>query len=193
MRPPPQGRERARERIIGPSRPPVSRTMSSPPQHWRLETDADGIAWLIFDLQGSSTNTLGSAPMRELNDRLAEIEAAKPRAVILRSAKDGGFVAGADITEFADLTDLEQAYQLVRTGQTGLRPARSAADADGRRDPRLCARRRPGACARLRLSRRRGRREAQPRAARRSCSASTRDSAAPCARRGSSAHRRRST
>ncbi len=91
--------------------------MSSPPQHWRLETDADGIAWLTFDLQGSSTNTLGSAPMRELNDRLAEIEAAKPRAVILRSAKDGGFVAGADITEFANLTDLEQAYQLVRTGQ----------------------------------------------------------------------------
>ena len=33
--------------------------MSSPPQHWRLETDADGVAWLIFDLQGSSTNTLG--------------------------------------------------------------------------------------------------------------------------------------
>ncbi len=91
--------------------------MSSPPQHWRLETDADGIAWLIFDLQGSSTNTLGSAPMRELNDCLAEIEAAKPRAVILRSAKDGGFVAGADITEFAGLTDLEQAYQLVRAGQ----------------------------------------------------------------------------
>ncbi len=91
--------------------------MSSPPQHWRLETDADGIAWLTFDMQGSGTNTLGSAPMRELDARLAEIEAAKPRAVILRSAKDGGFVAGADITEFAGLTDLEQAYQLVRTGQ----------------------------------------------------------------------------
>jgi 3-hydroxyacyl-CoA dehydrogenase/enoyl-CoA hydratase/3-hydroxybutyryl-CoA epimerase len=91
--------------------------MSSPSQHWRLETDADGIAWLTFDLQGSSTNTLGSAAMRELDGRLAEIEAANPRAVILRSAKDGGFVAGADITEFANLTDLEQAYQLVRTGQ----------------------------------------------------------------------------
>ncbi len=91
--------------------------MSSPPQHWRLETDADGIAWLTFDLQGSKTNTLGSAAMRGLNDRLAEIEAANPRAVILQSAKDGGFVAGADITEFANLTDFERAYQLVRTGQ----------------------------------------------------------------------------
>jgi len=91
--------------------------MASPSHHWRLETDADGIAWLIFDLQGSSTNTLGSAPMQELNERLAEIEASKPRAVIIRSAKDGGFIAGADITEFAGLTDLEQAYRLVRSGQ----------------------------------------------------------------------------
>src|SRR5688572_32297119 len=91
--------------------------MSSPMQHWRLETDADGITWLTFDLQGSGTNTLGSAPMRELNDCLAGIESSKPRAVILRSAKDGGFVAGADITEFTGLTDLEPAYRLVRTGQ----------------------------------------------------------------------------
>src|SRR6188472_3532469 len=91
--------------------------MASPSHHWRLETDADGIAWLIFDLQGSSTNTLGSAPMQELNERLTEIEASKPRAVIIRSAKDGGFIAGADITEFAGLTDLEQAYRLVRSGQ----------------------------------------------------------------------------
>jgi 3-hydroxyacyl-CoA dehydrogenase/enoyl-CoA hydratase/3-hydroxybutyryl-CoA epimerase len=91
--------------------------MSSPPQHWRLETDTERIAWLTFDLAGSSTNTLGSGPMRELNDRLAEIEAAAPRAVVVRSGKDNGFVAGADITEFGGLTDVEQAYRLVRTGQ----------------------------------------------------------------------------
>jgi 3-hydroxyacyl-CoA dehydrogenase / enoyl-CoA hydratase / 3-hydroxybutyryl-CoA epimerase len=91
--------------------------MSSPPSHWRLETDADHIAWLTFDLHGSSTNTLGSAPMRELNERLAEIETTRPRAVVIQSAKHGGFVAGADITEFGGLTDLEQAYRLVRAGQ----------------------------------------------------------------------------
>ena len=91
--------------------------MSSPPLHWRLETGPDGIAWLTFDLQGGSANTLGSAAMRELDDRLAEIEAAKPRALVVRSAKEGGFIAGADITEFGDLTELEQAYRLVRTGQ----------------------------------------------------------------------------
>ncbi|MGH8129962.1 MAG: 3-hydroxyacyl-CoA dehydrogenase NAD-binding domain-containing protein [Steroidobacteraceae bacterium] len=91
--------------------------MSSTPQHWRLETDPERIAWLTFDLQGSSTNTLGSAAMQQLNERLAEIEASSPRGAVIRSAKESGFVAGADISEFTGLTDLEQAYRLVRTGQ----------------------------------------------------------------------------
>jgi 3-hydroxyacyl-CoA dehydrogenase/enoyl-CoA hydratase/3-hydroxybutyryl-CoA epimerase len=91
--------------------------MSHTPAHWRLETDADGIAWLTLDQQGAGANTLGSAVMRELNDRLAEVEAARPKALVIRSAKDSGFIAGADITEFTGLTDLEQAYRLVRTGQ----------------------------------------------------------------------------
>ncbi len=91
--------------------------MPTPPLHWRLETDADGIATLTFDLQGAGANTLGSEPMRELGELIGEIEAAKPRAVIVRSAKDNGFIAGADITEFGKLNDLEQAYRLVRRGQ----------------------------------------------------------------------------
>jgi 3-hydroxyacyl-CoA dehydrogenase/enoyl-CoA hydratase/3-hydroxybutyryl-CoA epimerase len=91
--------------------------MSNQPAHWRLETDADGVAWLTLDQQGASANTLGSAVMRELNDRLADVEAARPKALVIRSAKDSGFIAGADITEFTGLTDLEQAYRLVRTGQ----------------------------------------------------------------------------
>ncbi len=91
--------------------------MTTPPQHWRLETDANRVAWLTFDLAGSSTNTLGSQPMRELDALLREVEAAQPLALVIRSGKEGGFVAGADITEFTGLTDLEQAYRLVRTGQ----------------------------------------------------------------------------
>ena len=91
--------------------------MSSPPQHWRLETDADRITWLTFDLQGSSANTLGSGAMRELNDLLNQVETSGTRAVVIRSGKDSGFVAGADISEFGGFRDVEQAYQLVRTGQ----------------------------------------------------------------------------
>ncbi|MGQ0429436.1 MAG: 3-hydroxyacyl-CoA dehydrogenase NAD-binding domain-containing protein [Gammaproteobacteria bacterium] len=91
--------------------------MANSHAHWRLETDADGVAWLTLDQQGAGANTLGSAVMGELNDRLAEIEAARPKALVIRSAKDSGFIAGADITEFTGLGDLERAYRLVRTGQ----------------------------------------------------------------------------
>jgi 3-hydroxyacyl-CoA dehydrogenase/enoyl-CoA hydratase/3-hydroxybutyryl-CoA epimerase len=91
--------------------------MANPPQHWRLETRPDGIASLTFDLQGASANTLGSAAMAELNDCLAAIEESGTKALVIRSAKDSGFIAGADISEFSGLADLEQAYQLVRTGQ----------------------------------------------------------------------------
>ncbi len=91
--------------------------MSNSPQHWRLETGPDGIASLTFDLQGSSANTLGSAAMRELNDCLGRVASSGAKALVIRSAKDSGFIAGADISEFTGLTDLQQAYELVRTGQ----------------------------------------------------------------------------
>jgi 3-hydroxyacyl-CoA dehydrogenase/enoyl-CoA hydratase/3-hydroxybutyryl-CoA epimerase len=91
--------------------------MTSSVKHWRLEVDASQIASLIFDLSGSGTNTLGSGPMQELNTLLDEIERARPRALVIRSGKDGGFVAGADITEFSGLADAAEAYRLVRKGQ----------------------------------------------------------------------------
>ncbi len=85
--------------------------------HWRLETDKDQVAWLTLDQQGSNTNTLGSEIMAQLDARLAEIERTRPKALVIRSGKDSGFIAGADITEFTGFTDVEQAYRLVRTGQ----------------------------------------------------------------------------
>jgi 3-hydroxyacyl-CoA dehydrogenase/enoyl-CoA hydratase/3-hydroxybutyryl-CoA epimerase len=91
--------------------------MTNSLRHWRLETGPDGVATLTFDLQGGSANTLGSAAMAELNDCLAVVETTGAKALVIRSAKDSGFIAGADISEFSGLADLEKAYQLVRTGQ----------------------------------------------------------------------------
>ena len=85
--------------------------------NWIIETDKDNIAWLGFDKADASTNVLSAHIMAELNDQLADLEAAAPRAVIVHSLKASGFIAGADIKEFAALTDEEQAYQMVRAGQ----------------------------------------------------------------------------
>lgn len=84
---------------------------------WSLETDDAGIAWLTIDCPGESANSLGREAMRQLDERLAEIERSRPRGVVLRSAKATGFIAGADVREFGKLASEAQAYELTRGGQ----------------------------------------------------------------------------
>ncbi|MGH8162151.1 MAG: enoyl-CoA hydratase-related protein, partial [Gammaproteobacteria bacterium] len=86
-------------------------------QHWKMETGDAGILWLGFDQADSSTNTLGSAVMGELDTALDRIAAENPRALIVYSAKNNGFAAGADINEFIKLENESQAYALIRSGQ----------------------------------------------------------------------------
>jgi 3-hydroxyacyl-CoA dehydrogenase/enoyl-CoA hydratase/3-hydroxybutyryl-CoA epimerase len=90
-------------------------------RHWRLEPEsgagAEGILALILDKAGSGTNTLSGEVLEELDTFLGRIEAAAPRAVILRSGKASGFIAGADIEEFTRLPDLAAGLALVERGQ----------------------------------------------------------------------------
>jgi len=74
-------------------------------KHWRLVMDKDNILWLLIDKQGESANTLAEAVLRELNDALDEAKSVTPKALVLRSAKQSGFVAGAEISEFVGMTD----------------------------------------------------------------------------------------
>jgi len=91
--------------------------MNESVKHWNLRRDEDGIAWLYFDKAGASTNVLSRDVMSELNDQLAGLEKDLPKAVVVCSAKKSGFVAGADIKEFTELKDADQAYEMVRAGQ----------------------------------------------------------------------------
>jgi 3-hydroxyacyl-CoA dehydrogenase/enoyl-CoA hydratase/3-hydroxybutyryl-CoA epimerase len=84
---------------------------------WKLEVDADRIAWLTCDIPGTSTNVLSASVLQELAGKLTEIAALKPVGVVIRSAKASGFIAGADIKEFTALRTPEEAYALIRAGQ----------------------------------------------------------------------------
>jgi 3-hydroxyacyl-CoA dehydrogenase/enoyl-CoA hydratase/3-hydroxybutyryl-CoA epimerase len=88
------------------------------PRHLRLETDAEGIAWLTIDKADASANSLGSEVMQEADEVLRQLEAAPPKGLVIRSGKRSGFVAGADITEFTKLESVPQAETLVRAGQS---------------------------------------------------------------------------
>ena len=85
-------------------------------KHWRIERDGDDLAWLIIDRAGSSTNTLSSAVLEELDLALDELAAMKPRALIIRSGKESGFIAGADIEEFLDIRSGDDAKRMIRGG-----------------------------------------------------------------------------
>ena len=87
-----------RDLELGPFSAPDSAAPQEPGpwRHWRMRTDADGVAWLLVDKQGASANTLSTDVLAEFDTVLAKIEQDRPRALVIRSAKPSGFVAGGD-------------------------------------------------------------------------------------------------
>jgi 3-hydroxyacyl-CoA dehydrogenase/enoyl-CoA hydratase/3-hydroxybutyryl-CoA epimerase len=77
----------------------------SPYRHLKLTRDDDGIAWLLFDREGSSANTLSADLIEELDQVVAALESQRPAGLVIRSAKRSGFIAGADVNEFRGAVD----------------------------------------------------------------------------------------
>ena len=84
-------------------------------KHWRHEQDPAGLAWLVFDKQGESTNTFSRGALEEAISALEEIAAARPKGLIVRSAKEN-FIAGADVNEFVNFKTTQEAVEFTRLG-----------------------------------------------------------------------------
>ncbi len=91
--------------------------MTTAANHWSIERDADGIAWLTLDRHDAPANSLSEQVMRELAANLALLAQNLPRALVILSGKSNGFVAGADISEFRTDFAEAQALELIRGGQ----------------------------------------------------------------------------
>jgi len=77
-----------------------------------------GIANLCLDLEDSNVNILSFEVLKALDTKLDELYKADDIEVLkITSAKEGVFIAGANISEIEDLRDEEEAYALVREGQ----------------------------------------------------------------------------
>ncbi|MCT7375157.1 3-hydroxyacyl-CoA dehydrogenase NAD-binding domain-containing protein [Chelativorans salis] len=87
---------------------------NKPHTHWRYAKDEEGIVWLVLDRSGESTNTLSEAVMSELNTVLAEVQGLGAKGLVIRAAKEGGFVAGADIRDFRGVTDAGEVEARMR-------------------------------------------------------------------------------
>jgi len=86
-------------------------------QHWNLSLDSQGIAWLEMDRAGERVNTLGEAPLQELDKVLDYLTQNPPVGLIISSAKSAGFIAGADIREFEQFTDASAVTEKVKQAQ----------------------------------------------------------------------------
>jgi 3-hydroxyacyl-CoA dehydrogenase/enoyl-CoA hydratase/3-hydroxybutyryl-CoA epimerase len=85
---------------------------------WTLNVDRESIAWLTFDLPGEKVNKFTEPALRELEgmlDRLAADEALRAVAVI--SGKPGSFIVGADISELAHISNIDDAREKALAGQ----------------------------------------------------------------------------
>jgi 3-hydroxyacyl-CoA dehydrogenase/enoyl-CoA hydratase/3-hydroxybutyryl-CoA epimerase len=89
-------------------------------RHWKLERDTSdpnaGVVWAILDTADSSTNTLGAEVMVELRLILDELEKNRPKGLIFKSAKEAGFIAGANIEEFTSADTPEKARLIIKRG-----------------------------------------------------------------------------
>src|SRR5450432_2518975 len=85
-------------------------------KNWKLDRDPDGIAWLAFDKAGTSTNTLSADVFEELRAMLAELAAAPPKGLVIRSGKENGFIAGADIDGLTQLNTVDDAFARAKGG-----------------------------------------------------------------------------
>lgn len=85
-------------------------------QHWKLVADAAGIATATFDKAGESANSLSAEVLSEFSAILDRLDAYPPKGLIIRSGKEAGFIAGADIAEFSQLDTPEKGRALVERG-----------------------------------------------------------------------------
>jgi 3-hydroxyacyl-CoA dehydrogenase/enoyl-CoA hydratase/3-hydroxybutyryl-CoA epimerase len=92
--------------------------MSTKIADWQSRSDDDGILWVTLDVQNTDTNVLSVSVLEQLDSLLDQINNDLPKAVIFRSGKANGFIAGADVNEFLQITSTQEALIMIKRGQS---------------------------------------------------------------------------
>jgi len=82
---------------------------------FRIESPVPGIAHLVMDHPERKVNVLDPQALADLEPALAELASIGGlRGVVLRSAKPGSFIAGADVSAIGSLTNRDEVLTLIR-------------------------------------------------------------------------------
>src|SRR5262245_48390343 len=90
--------------------------MSNGFQHLRPDRDPRGVATVTFDVQGSPVNVFNDEMFRELGRAVEPLERDPPRAVVFRSAKPSGFIAGADVHRIRQIESESEVRTVLAAG-----------------------------------------------------------------------------
>lgn len=86
-------------------------------KNWLISKDEQDIIYLKINTANSSSNVLNIEVLDELSELLDDLIISLPTGVIISSNKSTGFVAGADINEFLEVTNTQEALELIHRGQ----------------------------------------------------------------------------
>jgi 3-hydroxyacyl-CoA dehydrogenase/enoyl-CoA hydratase/3-hydroxybutyryl-CoA epimerase len=85
-------------------------------RNWHMDVDSEGIAWLSIDKHEAGTNVLSREVVLEFDDIVQALAESPPAGLVLYSAKESGFILGADINEFPQIKTAAEAFDLIRQG-----------------------------------------------------------------------------
>jgi 3-hydroxyacyl-CoA dehydrogenase/enoyl-CoA hydratase/3-hydroxybutyryl-CoA epimerase len=84
---------------------------------WRFSVDRQGIAWAVFDREGESQNSFSRRALEELGAIVEQVERGARertlRGLVIISGKEKGFIVGADVREFEQLTSEREVIESV--------------------------------------------------------------------------------
>ncbi|KTD15592.1 enoyl CoA hydratase [Legionella gratiana] len=87
-------------------------------KHWDLQQDNDTILWLGLNRKDTTVNSINEEVLDELNSLLHEVSQNKNAiGLIIYSAKEKGFIAGADVNAFSKFETTAHAVDFLRKGQ----------------------------------------------------------------------------
>ena len=81
--------------------------------NWKIQ-DQDNICFLTLDVAGKDQNVLTTRVIEELDIALDHADVKNSRGLVIRSGKQSGFIAGADISEFARIDSPQKVTELTR-------------------------------------------------------------------------------
>ncbi len=85
--------------------------------HWQVKTDQEQILWAGLDRNDATLNTINNEVLNELQQIINDVKQGAYKGLVIFSAKEKGFIAGADISHFSKFGSSDDVKGFLKKGQ----------------------------------------------------------------------------